>query len=198
VRSLTETTKQRHLILGGARSGKTRHALNVATAMAASCGGDVVYVATAEAGDSEMEDRIRRHRFERPAHWRTLEAPRQLAQVLTSVSSESVVIVDCLTLWLSNALMRDFREDAPMSELPTWSAERAELMRHLESARPGIVLVSNEVGGGIVPMAPIARRFQSEQGWLNQAVASVCEHVTLVVAGIPMTIKSKPSQGRSE
>jgi adenosylcobinamide kinase / adenosylcobinamide-phosphate guanylyltransferase len=198
VRSLTETTMQRHLVLGGARSGKTRHALNVATAMAASRGGDVVYVATAEAGDSEMEDRIRRHRLERPAHWRTLEAPRQLAQVLASVSSESIVIVDCLTLWLSNALMRDFREDAPMSELPAWSAERAEFMRYLESARGSVVLVSNEVGGGIVPMAPIARRFQSEQGWLNQAVASVCEHVTLVVAGIPMTIKIKPSQGRSE
>ncbi len=187
--SVTETTMQRHLILGGARSGKTHHALNVATALAATRGGDVVYVATAEARDAEMEDRIRRHRLERPAHWRTLEAPARLAHTLESVSPGSVVIVDCLTLWLSNTLLRDFREDAPMSELPAWSAEREDFMRHLESTRRRIVLVSNEVGGGVVPMAPIARRFQNEQGWLNQAAASVCEQVTLVVAGIPVTIK---------
>lgn len=182
-------TTQRHLVLGGARSGKTRYALNVAMEMAARCDSDVVYVATAEPGDAEMEDRIRRHKRERPAQWRTLEAPRGLAHALETVSDRSVVIVDCLTLWLSNALMQDFREDAPASELPTWSEERASFARYLESARQNVVLVSNEVGGGIVPMAPIARRFQSEQGWLNQDVARVCEHVTLVVAGIPMTIK---------
>lgn len=182
-------TTQRHLVLGGARSGKTRYALRVATDLAAHCGGDVVYVATAEERDAEMEDRIQQHRRERPAHWRTLEAPRGLVRALETPPAASIVVVDCLTLWLSNALLQDFREDAPASELPTWSAEREHFMSYLASARRNIVLVSNEVGGGIVPMAPVARRFQSEQGWLNQAVASVCSHVTLVVAGLPMTLK---------
>ncbi len=157
--------------------------------LAADRGSDVVYVATAESRDAEMEDRIRRHKQERPAQWRTLEAPRDLARALESLAPSSIVIVDCLTLWLSNALLQDFRDDEPMRELPAWTSERADFMRYLESARQNVVLVSNEVGAGIVPMAPITRRFQSEQGWLNQSVASVCERVTLVVAGIPMTIK---------
>jgi adenosylcobinamide kinase/adenosylcobinamide-phosphate guanylyltransferase len=180
---------ERHLILGGARSGKTRCALNVAASLAERCHARVFYVATAEARDAEMEDRIRRHRLERPAHWNTVEAPHQLARALESIPAQGVIVIDCLTLWLSNALLQDFREDEPTADLPTWFAERDSLLKHLEQARQSIVLVSNEVGMGIVPLAPVTRRFQSEQGWLNQAVAGLCEQVTLVVAGIALPVR---------
>jgi adenosylcobinamide kinase/adenosylcobinamide-phosphate guanylyltransferase len=180
---------ERHLVLGGARSGKTRYALQLATTLANARGADVFYVATAEALDEEMRDRIRRHQAERPSHWRTIEAPWGLASALAQLSADEVVVVDCLTLWLSNALLRDFREEAPTQPLPTWSAEREAFLRYLADTAHDLVLVSNEVGGGIVPLAPVARRFQDEQGWLNQAVAAVCERVTLVVAGIPVTVK---------
>lgn len=177
-------------MLGGARSGKTRHALDVAASLErARHGSDVVYVATAEAGDAEMQDRIERHRLERPAHWKTLEAPRELGRALMSLHSSTIVVVDCLTLWLSNSLLHDFREDAPRANLPTWASERDTFLVYLKQAEHSIVLVSNEVGSGLVPMSAVARRFQDEQGWLNQAVATICERVTLVVAGIPLTIR---------
>ncbi len=143
---LTEMKVERHLVLGAARSGKTRHALNVAAFLAESRGAEVVYVATAEAADAEMEDRIRRHRLERPQHWQTLEAPRQLAQALHALPASAVIIVDCLTLWLSNAILSDFREEAPTAELAAWNAERTSFMSYLASAPHSIVLVSNEVG----------------------------------------------------
>jgi adenosylcobinamide kinase/adenosylcobinamide-phosphate guanylyltransferase len=227
---------RRHLVLGAARSAKTRFALNVAQALAREHEREVIYVATAEAHDAEMRERIARHRAERPSAWRTLEAPRDLAralasikrqeirrqevsgtfaandapasseatapvasastdarastEALASIASASVIIVDCLTLWLSNALLCDFREDHPTGTLPTWAHERETFMRWLEDSEHTLVLVSNEVGGGIVPASALARRFQSEQGWLNQDVAAVCEHVTLVVAGLPVTIKA--------
>ncbi|MET0987068.1 MAG: bifunctional adenosylcobinamide kinase/adenosylcobinamide-phosphate guanylyltransferase [Steroidobacteraceae bacterium] len=180
---------ERHLVLGGARSGKTRHALSLASTLASTRGANVVYVATAEALDEEMRDRIQHHREERPSQWQTVEAPRQLGRALSGVPESSIIVVDCLTLWLSNAVLQDFREAVPTSPLPTWSSEREEFMGYLSRTQHAIVLVSNEVGGGIVPLAPVARRFQSEQGWLNQAMASVCEKVTLVVAGIPVTVK---------
>jgi adenosylcobinamide kinase / adenosylcobinamide-phosphate guanylyltransferase len=181
---------ERHLVLGAARSGKTRHALDLAASLKrARSESEVVYVATAEARDAEMQDRIMRHRQERPPQWKTLEAPRELGLALESLPASAIVVVDCLTLWLSNAMLRDFDEASPTGELPSWFSEREAFMKYLASSAHTIMLVSNEVGAGIVPMAPIARRFQSEQGCLNQAVASVCERVTLVVAGIPLGIK---------
>jgi adenosylcobinamide kinase/adenosylcobinamide-phosphate guanylyltransferase len=184
----------RHLVLGAARSGKTRYALDVVASLENTRrAGDVVFVATAEAHDEEMKARIMRHRQERPPHWKTIEAPCELARVLGALPANAIVVVDCLTLWLSNAMLRDFREDVPMEVLPTWSAECEAFMNYLGRAEHSVVLVSNEVGGGIVPMAPLARRFQSEQGWLNQAVARVCERVTLVVAGVPLVIKPSPA-----
>ena len=225
----------RHLVLGAARSGKTRFALNVAKALAREHESDVIYVATAEANDGEMRERIARHRAERPTNWRTLEAPRELARELASIkrrdSSEvfagalnarspgesvardaapvtaassdrpaltevlppsaaaSIIVIDCLTLWLSNAILSDFREDDPGAPLPTWAHERETFLTWLEACDHPLILVSNEVGGGIVPTSALARRFQSEQGWLNQDVAALCEQVTLVVAGLPVPIK---------
>jgi adenosylcobinamide kinase / adenosylcobinamide-phosphate guanylyltransferase len=212
----------RHLVLGAARSGKTRFALNMANSLARARENDVIYVATAEAHDAEMRERIARHREERPVNWRTLEAPRDLAKALTSASTgaplreaqtfetrpseapalsadsraacthdASVIVVDCLTLWLSNALLADFREDDATAALPTWAREREAFMRWLSECPHTVILVSNEVGGGIVPASALARRFQSEQGWLNQDVANVCEQVTLVVAGLPLILKPR-------
>jgi adenosylcobinamide kinase/adenosylcobinamide-phosphate guanylyltransferase len=185
-------------VLGGARSGKTRLALNTAKALASAHEREVIYVATAEAHDAEMRERIARHRAERPTHWRTLEASQDLAQALATIEAREsieadalpIFVIDCLTLWLSNALLRDFREEEPTAALPRWARERETFMHWLASSAHTVILVSNEVGGGIVPASALARRFQSEQGWLNQDVASICEHVTLVVAGLPIAIKA--------
>jgi adenosylcobinamide kinase/adenosylcobinamide-phosphate guanylyltransferase len=137
-----------------------------------------------------MEQRIARHRAERPASWRTHEAPLQLAAALVTLGSSSVIVVDCLTLWLTNALLPDFDGANPRGPLPLWERERDALFAFLDDFRGTIVLVSNEVGGGIVPESALARRFQDEQGWLNQRVAQLCDRVTLAVAGLELAVKS--------
>lgn len=179
----------RRLILGGARSGKTAHALELAKSLSAARGVNVTYVATAQALDREMQHRISLHRAERPATWRTLEAPTGLAQALAAQDTSDILVVDCMTLWLSNALLKDFREDATTAPLPTWDSERDKFLQWLSLARNEVLLISNEVGTGIVPLAPVARRFQDEQGRLNQALAAACDRVTWVVAGIAVPIK---------
>ncbi|MDZ7828041.1 MAG: bifunctional adenosylcobinamide kinase/adenosylcobinamide-phosphate guanylyltransferase [Halofilum sp. (in: g-proteobacteria)] len=166
----------RELILGGARSGKSR----LAEKRAREHGGEVVYVATAEAGDGEMRARIEEHRRRRPAQWRTVEAPRALAETLRQVAApDGLVLVDCLTLWLGNLI----EDDAALS------AERESLLSALPRLPGEIVLVSNEVGQGIVPDNALARRFRDEAGWLHQAVAERCERATFVVAGLPVALK---------
>jgi len=180
---------ERHLILGGARSGKTNHAITRAASLADARGERVVYVATAQALDDEMRHRIDRHRAQRPASWLTVEAPDRLAAALRA-QSPAILLIDCLTLWLSNALLLDFDEEAPTATLRRWDAERTALLQWLREYRGVAVLVSNEVGAGIVPASALARRFQDEQGRLNQEVAAVCDSVTLVVAGIAVPIKA--------
>lgn len=179
---------ERQLILGGARSGKTNHAITLATRLAAARGEPVVYVATAQALDAEMLHRIDRHRAQRPASWQTLEVPNRLA-ISLSAQPPSILLVDCLTLWLSNALLLDFDEAAPTAPVQRWDEERAEFLQWLAQYRGVVLLVSNEVGSGIVPASALARRFQDEQGRLNQEVAALCDSVTLVVAGIAVRIK---------
>ena len=180
----------RRLILGGARSGKTAHALALAKSLSEARGVNVTYVATAQALDQEMQHRISLHRAERPARWHTLEAPTGLAQALQAEDASAILVIDCMTLWLSNALLKDFREDAPIAKLPAWESERAAFLQWLQASRRDVLLISNEVGQGIVPLAPVARRFQDEQGRLNQALAATCDEVTLVVAGIAVPIKA--------
>jgi adenosylcobinamide kinase / adenosylcobinamide-phosphate guanylyltransferase len=180
---------ERHLILGGARSGKTNHAITLATRLADAHGAAVVYVATAQALDDEMRDRIDRHRAQRPASWHTVEAPSQLASALSG-QSPAILLVDCLTLWLSNALLVDFDEAAPTAPVRRWDEERTAFLQWLAQHRGAVLLVSNEVGSGIVPASALARRFQDEQGRLNQDVAALCESVTLVVAGIAVPVKT--------
>ena len=161
------------LILGGARSGKTAHALAAAEAT----GRGLVMIATAEALDAEMAERIARHRAERGPRWRTIEATLDLAGALARVSAGETAVVDCLTLWVSN-LMHAERD---------LEAEAARLI----AALPGrdMVLVSNEVGLGIVPDNALARRFRDAAGRLNQQVAAAADRVVFVAAGLPLVLK---------
>lgn len=166
----------RELILGGARSGKSA----LAEQRAAASGQAVTFVATAEAGDAEMAARIAAHRERRPAHWTTVEAPRELAAALRAHAGPGrLLLVDCLTLWLANLVDDD----------PALERERAALLEALPALAGEIVLVSNEVGLGIVPDNPLGRRFRDSAGCLNQEVAGACERVTLVAAGVPLTLK---------
>lgn len=169
------------LILGGARSGKSR----MAESMAAASGGDVVYVATATVGDAEMRARIEAHRARRPIGWHLVEEPLALAATLRAHATEGrFVIVDCLTLWLSNLLLHD--------DTRRWATERTALLATLPNLRARVALVGNETGMGVVPMGALTRRFCDEAGWLHQDLASLCDRVVLSIAGLPMTLKGEP------
>lgn len=171
------------LILGGARSGKSGYAERLAL----ESGLAVIYIATAEAGDEEMRLRIEEHRRRRPEDWLTVEAPLHLATSLrASAAPDRCVIVDCLTLWLSNLL-----HAAPGPELPgePFARERQSLLDLLPGLPGKVLLVSNEVGSGVIPMGEISRIFADEAGRLHQAIASMGERVVLMVAGYPVLVK---------
>ena len=171
-----------HLILGGSRSGKSA----LAEQRAADIGLAVTYIATATAGDAEMAARIAQHQARRPAHWHLAEEPLHLAQVLQQYAApEYCLLVDCLTLWLSNLLCAN--------DEALFQRERAAFLATLPMLPGQIILVSNEVGMGIVPMGELSRRFSDEAGWLNQEVAKLCEQVTLMVAGLPYLLKPSVS-----
>lgn len=164
------------LVLGGARSGKSRRAEELVTAM----GGRPVYLATAAAGDAEMAARIAHHRARRGHHWHTVEEPLELAAALARhATPQAAVLVDCLTLWLSNLY------GAGRDVLDATNA----LIQALHTAQGPVVLVSNEVGLGIVPDNALARRFRDDAGRLNQAVAEIATHVVFVAAGLSLTLK---------
>lgn len=176
----------RELILGGSRSGKSVLAERRAT----ESGLAVTYIATAQSGDAEMADRIAHHQARRPGHWALVEAPLQLGAALEChAAPERCLVVDCLTLWLSNLLCAE-QEGADSLQ---FERERDALLAALTRAPGRIILVSNEVGMGIVPLGALTRRFGDEAGRLNQAVAAACERVTLVVAGLPYPLKEPPS-----
>ena len=165
------------LILGGARSGKSRYAESLVEGQSGEC----VYLATGAAGDAEMAARIHAHRERRGARWRTVETPLDLvAGLKAAVGRDRCVLVDCLTLWLSN-LMAAGRDV---------EAESAALTRTLANLAGPAVLVANEVGLGIVPENALARRFRDFAGHLNQAVAEAAQSVVFVAAGLPMHLKS--------
>lgn len=181
------------LILGGARSGKSQLAETRAQA-AEAMGMNVVYVATAEGRDAEMRARIAHHRARRPDHWGLLEAPLGLANTLREAAHpERCILVDCLTLWLSNLLFTGraaAQADAGEAiDCPLLSKERNDFLACLPTLPGRIILVSNEVGCGIVPMGASTRLFADEQGRLNQQVAARCARVTLVAAGLPLEMK---------
>lgn len=163
-------------MLGGARSGKSCYA----EWLIATYPKPWIYVATAEARDDEMAERIAAHRARRDAGWRTVEAPHDLADALQAAPADAAVLVDCLTLWLSNLLEGSFDIDAQTARLQAALAERTG----------PTVLVSNEVGLGIVPDNALARHFRDAQGILNQRLAEQASRVIMMVAGLPVPVKS--------
>lgn len=172
-------TSIKTLILGGARSGKSQ----LAEDMAKRGGREVHYVATAEIWDEEMRQRVLAHQAQRPEHWPTHHAPNELTQTLVEQAHESrCLLVDCLTLWLSNQLLRD-------DEVQRQKAI-SELLEALPSLPGQILLVSNEVGLGIVPEHPLGRRFRDEAGRLHQRIASLCDQVIFTVSGMPLVMKA--------
>lgn len=170
------------LVLGGARSGKSRYAEQQALASEH----PVIYVATAEAGDEEMQARIARHRADRPEHWKTVEEPVGLGEVIRRHGGEQrCLLIDCLTLWLSNVL---FDKQGEL-QLPVFEREKADLLLALQECRGRVVMVSNEVGQGVVSIYESTRRFVDEAGWLHQDIANISDRVVLVTAGLPQILK---------
>jgi adenosylcobinamide kinase/adenosylcobinamide-phosphate guanylyltransferase len=170
------------LVLGGARSGKSRHAEGLVLG-AAQAG---TYIATAEAGDAEMAARIAEHRRRRGPFWRTVEAPLGLAEAICAAAAPTrPVLVDCLTLWLSNLMHASHDVEAETKALAEW----------LRGTRHPVLLVSNEVGLGLVPETPLGRDFRDAQGRLNQAIAAVVPNVAFVAAGLPLWLKRESVEG---
>ncbi len=169
------------LILGGARSGKSR----LAERLARESGHAVCYVATSQALDDEMAARIARHRERRPADWTLVEEPLALSRVLREQAApERCLLVDCLTLWLTNLLLAD--------DPQRLAQERNALLECLPGLPGRVILVSNETGLGVVPLGELSRRYVDEAGWLHQALAERCRRVLFCVAGLPMTLKGDP------
>ncbi|MBF0583678.1 MAG: bifunctional adenosylcobinamide kinase/adenosylcobinamide-phosphate guanylyltransferase [Magnetococcales bacterium] len=167
-----------HLIVGGARSGKSA----VAVQQAVESGLPVCFVATAQAQDAEMAQRIQQHQASRPAHWQLVEEPVGLGRVLAEYSNpQRFVIVDCLTLWLTNLLLH--------ADPDRLRQEQEALLQWMWQPAGPVVLVGNETGLGIQPLGELTRRFVDANGLLNQELAKRCSRVTLVVAGIPLSIK---------
>lgn len=174
------------LVLGGARSGKSM----CAEQLVASSGYPVVYIATATAGDDEMRERIRRHQHRRPAGWQTREAPFDVPAVLDRVAPEAVLI-DCLTMYISNWLLRHEQNGLAGDELADAVLAEVDKLLACAARKPGlVVVVANEVGQGIVPSYPIGRAFRDIAGWANQRAAAAADQVYYCIAGIPVELKA--------
>lgn len=172
------TLKDRHLILGGARSGKS----HFAEQLAKNSGTDVIYIATAKVMDDEIAQRVKRHKQDRPSHWKTVEEPLMLADSLQQYSSpKHTIVVDCLTMWLMNLLSNNNEKQL--------QSEQEKLLEIITKLEGHIILVSNEVGMGIIPMGELTRKYVDEAGRLHQALAQEVDQVTLMVAGLPLKIK---------
>lgn len=172
------------LVLGGARSGKSR----LAETLALESGLEVIYIATAAPSDAlsdpEMVERIRLHQQQRPVHWTTIEEPLKLAdRVSEYASGKRLILIDCLTLWLSNLLGGEVINEE------RFASERSALLECLPGLPGRIIMVSNEVGQGIVPLGELTRRYCDESGRLHQDIAQICDQVTFVTAGLPMKLK---------
>jgi adenosylcobinamide kinase/adenosylcobinamide-phosphate guanylyltransferase len=165
-------------ILGGARSGKSRHAIATQPA-----GGRIAFLATAQPGDADMAARIARHRAERPPKWTTIEEPFDVPARLASLHGVDAAIIDCLTVWIGNRVLRGDTDEAIL-------AGADELARVVRRSEFDVTLVSNEVGQGVHPETAIGLRFRDLLGITNQRLARACERVVLMVAGLPLTIKT--------
>lgn len=177
---MAETTIEgrTHLVLGGARSGKTAYGLKLASDTHL----EKCMVATAEAFDPEMKQRIALHRAERDEGWRVWEEPIELTAVLDEIARpDRIVVVDCLTIWLSNLLLKERDHASEVAKLATWVRERPF----------PLVFISNELGMGLVPETTLGRAFRDSHGRMNQTLAAACDQVTFVAAGLPLVLKSK-------
>jgi adenosyl cobinamide kinase/adenosyl cobinamide phosphate guanylyltransferase len=178
------------LYLGGARSGKSRLAENQAERQAQLNNKLPIYLATATAGDQEMAERIALHQLRRgeskqQIRWRTVEEPLQLADTLITLDNpQHCIVVDCLTLWISNLLLH------PSPEM--WLTQRRRLIECVSSLNSHVLFVSNEVGQGVVPANELSRRFVDESGFLHQELAGHCDRVVFTVAGLPQVLKGEP------
>ncbi len=169
-----------YFILGGARSGKSRHAEQLAKDYEQQ-GKRIIYVATAGRYDDEMRQRIEHHQQSRPQHWQTIEEQYDLAKIFAQYNDEqSVILVDCLTLWLSNLLCQDDEQ---------FQIHKNEFLDKIQKTRATVILVSNETGLGVVPMGRLTRQFVDESGWLHQTIAQMADKVVFCVAGLPMVLK---------
>lgn len=179
----------RTLVIGGARSGKSVHAETLALASDK----QLVYIATAQAGDAEMQARIAHHRERRDGRWTTVEETMALGAAIEKHSGpDTLVLIDCLTIWLSNLLFAERTEFPAVGAIAPsacFHQERASLLQALENAKGEVILVTNEVGQGVIPQGAVSRWFVDEAGRLNQAVAARCERAVLVVAGLPLMLK---------
>jgi adenosylcobinamide kinase / adenosylcobinamide-phosphate guanylyltransferase len=184
-----------HLVLGGARSGKS----SFAESQAQKLSDQVIYIATASDDDSEMQQRIAHHQVSRPKHWHLIEEKLLLSQALEKIftaiemnkqSSGGVILIECLTLWLSNWLCL---VDGGGSSLKEFEHEKTKFIEIIQTSPIPVILVSNEVGSGIVPIGELSRQFVDQAGWLNQAIAKAADQVDLVVAGLPLVLKKSDS-----
>ena len=167
------------LILGGARSGKSRYAESQALDIAKAHNKQLIYIATAQAGDDEMQLRIQRHRDERSQQWQVIEEPFCLAGVLSNYNDPSYcILIDCLTLWITNNLLSN-----------SLASNKKNFLEAIKCSQATILMVSNEVGSGIVPMGALSREFVDESGWLHQELSPICDEVALIVAGLPLFLK---------
>jgi len=171
-----------HLMLGGARSGKSAYAERLASTLEL----PVTYIATAQVYDDEFAKRVSHHKERRPPHWTLVEAPFNLGQtLLDNDAPDSCLIVDCLTLWLAQCICPNCDKPARLD----WQGEKQALLNALPQLQATVFLVSNEVGMGIVPLGEINRQFQDEQGRLNQHVAAIADQVSFIAAGLPLKLK---------
>ncbi|MDQ2799200.1 MAG: bifunctional adenosylcobinamide kinase/adenosylcobinamide-phosphate guanylyltransferase [Armatimonadota bacterium] len=182
-------------ILGGARSGKSRYAQELAAREAKDR--PVVFVATAQAGDSEMETRIARHQADRPAHWRTAEEPLEVTEVLQREQDTAVILIDCLTFFVTNHLLRS--GDAAHCDAEVWDEAGTEIavtemLRAAQEAPAHVILVSNEVGLGLVPETPLGRVWRDAAGRANQQAAQAADEVIFMVAGLPLCVKATSTE----
>jgi len=168
-----------HLILGGARSGKSSFAERLVEKITSAKQTEKVYLATATIGDDEMAKRIALHKNQRDDRWQLIEEPLRLAHAIEQATKDQCLLVDCLTLWLSNCLYKQ-----------CWAEQKTALFNALNHTAADVVMVSNEVGSGIVPMGALSRQFVDESGWLHQSLAQQCSHVSLIVAGLENVLKA--------
>ena len=173
------------LVAGGARSGKSDYALRIAEGLS----GRPVFVATAEARDSAMRQRIERHQQKRSADWSLVEAPLDLASVVKDHDREDVLLIDCLTLWLTNWLCSAEDEAGDEAREEGWLTQKAAFIETLGNTNSDVIMVTNEVGQGVIPLGQLSRDFVDHAGWLHQEVAAIADNVTLVTFGLPQYLK---------